>query len=621
MMHDAQHHAMPPEPAKSAASPRTEPCCVIRSLLRREFLISADWQEGLLDFARMARQALSARETLVALHNAGTGTWSAWTSGGRQIQDEAISLYGSQAILDEVRRLGQPILSTHEVPLLLSSDSLLEHDVQSVLAVPFFWWETREGQPERHFGGCLYAHRSALDPPFGAADVELVQDLTELAQRSLNLLRHLRHVERDLLASRSELEQLRQEAATKFSLGEYETREPWFAERVLRPLQRIAHARSVNLLLIGPTGAGKSHLARAFHYAGPRRERPFVTLDCAQVVSAETLGPELFGYAPASGFANAPPKGMAGKAELADGGSLFIDEIGSLPLPLQQKLLRLIQTGTFSRLGSSEESRADLQIIAASNEDLAGLVRQGAFREDLYHRLREVTLRLPSLDQRRADVPDLARRFLEEAKERFGRPELQGFTASALAALARHDWSAHGNIRGLQHAVSRNVLLAPDGIVLLDRGHLQPEDPFEPFDAPGSSPEPSAAQRPQSSGPPLREARRSVLERKIAEHAGNISALAADRDVCSAFGSPAGPMPPSTLRLWIRNLGLEPQLHAAREQQRESGPDLAAICAALRQHGSGSAAARAMKISRHALIWQLRKSGLTVRAVLGLAAT
>ena len=609
---------------------RPEPCCVIRSLLRRDFLTAVDWQEALLDFARMARDALAARETLVALHQPGSSTWSAWSSGGRQIQDEAISLYGSRAILEQVRQLDRPILTTHEAPLLMDSDSLLAHGVQSVLAVPIHWWETRNGQVERQFGGCLYAHRSDEDPPFGPKDVDLVRDLTELAQRSLNLLRLLRHVERDLLASRSELQELRQETATKFSLGEYETREPSFADRVLRPLQRIAHAQKVNLLLIGPTGAGKSHLARAFHYVGPRRDRPFVTLDCAQVVSAETLGAELFGYARDSGFANAPKKGMPGKAELAHGGTLFIDEIGSLPPHLQQQLLRLIQTGLYTQLGSSEEQRADLQIIAASNEDLVELARQGRFREDLYHRLREVTLRLPSLDRRKADVPELASRFVEEARVRFGRRELRGFTSAAVAALTRHTWSTQGNIRGLQHAVSRSVLLAPDGIAWLGPEHLQLEDRFDFSDEDGdagrpetsslahsnsNSPAPATA-RPAVDSVSTNDARRSLLERKIPEHAGNVSALASDDEVARSFGVTEGPLPPSTLRLWIRNLGLETRLHEAREHGKRA-PDLDALQAALVRHGSGTAAAEALNISRDALVWHLRKAGLTIRGVLG----
>jgi hypothetical protein len=173
------------------------------------------------------------------------------------------------------------------------------------------------------------------------------------------------------------------------------------------------------------------------------------------------------------------------------------------------------------------------------------------------------------------------------------------------------------------------VLLAPDGIALLDRAHLQLEDPFElsaeAAGAGGSVPEASGAsglagQPPVPEAPSLRDVRRSVLERKIAEHEGNISALAADREVGKAFGVPEGPMPPSTLRLWIRNLGLEPRLHEAREQQRQGGPDLASIRAALYKHGSGSAAAKALKISRHALVWQLRKAGLSVKAVLGTGA-
>src|SRR5262249_35425080 len=143
------------------------------------------------------------------------------------------------------------------------------------------------------------------------------------------------------------------------------------------------------LLLLGPTGSGKTYLAQAYHSESSRRNGPFVVLDCAQTLSPETLGPELFGYAKNSGYANTPKAGLKGKAELAHHGTLFLDEIGALPSDLQQTLLRLVEEGVYSPLGSSENRRVDLQIIAASNEDLEALVHRGGFREDLYHRLRE----------------------------------------------------------------------------------------------------------------------------------------------------------------------------------------------------------------------------------------
>src|SRR5262249_42601794 len=158
-----------------------------------------------------------------------------------------------------------------------------------------------------------------------------------LAQPTLNVLRTLADVRRDLQSSREELDRMRLQGAGAYRLGRYETRDPWFARNVIEPLSRVAESNKVNLLLLGPTGSGKTHLAEAYHFESPRRNGPFVVLDCAQVTSVETLSAELFGYAPDSGYVNAPRHGRRGKAEMADGGSLFVDEIATLPAELQQK--------------------------------------------------------------------------------------------------------------------------------------------------------------------------------------------------------------------------------------------------------------------------------------------
>src|SRR5262249_31711064 len=159
----------------------------------------------------------------------------------------------------------------------------------------------------------------------GQDDVQLILDITRIVQPSLNLLRALGRLETDLEASRREVQELRASAAGRWALGRYETHDPWFAENVLEPLRRVSSASKVGILLLGPTGSGKSHLAQAYHYACPRKAGPFVTLDCSQVTSAETLASELFGYAANSGYANAPAKGRPGKAQSAHGGTLFVD--------------------------------------------------------------------------------------------------------------------------------------------------------------------------------------------------------------------------------------------------------------------------------------------------------
>lgn len=571
----------------------------LRDVLRRDYLTRPDWQAALRDTAAMALGALAAREALVALFDQERGTWTAWTSGGERLSGDEISLAASLAVLEEVRQGDQPLLTTAERPLLLRSKSLLGHEVHSVLAVPLRFWDTDTASPR--WAGCLYADRRAADRPFAAADVELVRDLAHLAERTLSLLSRLVMVERALAAAETEVTQVREAAATVHRFGHYESRDASFVREVLEPLAKAARAGKVGLLLEGPTGAGKSHLARAFHYASARRDGPFVTLDCGQVTSAEALGAELFGFSRRSGF-SAPSEGRVGKARLAHRGTLFIDEVGALPLELQPRLLRLIQTGAFAPLGAAEEEHVDVQVIAAANQDLANLTAAGGFREDLLWRLSEITLRLPALDQRRADIPGFAERFLAAARERFGRPEIVAFTADALAALQAVPWSRLGNLRGLEHAVNRSVLLAPDGIRRLGVGELVLQ-----AGAPGpavTAAPPGAAAAPDSLA--------LLLAAKLEEHGGNLTRVAGDADVRAALGS-TGAVPPSTLRLRLRQLGLSGALAAARGANE---PTLDAIRAAVRRHGSAVAAAAELGLSPHGLAWRLRSAGLTVRQLL-----
>jgi len=594
---------------------------VLRGLLSRDYLTRADWSWALKDLAQMAKEALHASEALVALADEG-GRWTAVTSDGGRLTGEEISRRGSLAVLEEIRKHGEPLLTSGLVALGVDSESLRLHDVGSVLAVPVRFWDVHRESPERTLGGCLYTHRTRHEDPFSEADVDLMVDITRIVEPTLNLLRYLTNVETDLMASRLALEELRSaEAGTPHRLGDYVTHDADFARNVIATLKRVSSAQRVGLLILGPTGSGKSHLAQAYHYESPRRNGPFVILDCSQVTSAETLTAELFGYGPNSGFSNAPPKGRAGKAQLAHGGTIFIDEIGSMPLDLQQKLLRLIQEGTFSPLGASDEHAVDIQVIAASNEDLRRLVKTKRFREDLFWRIGEVTIELPPLDKRTADIPHLARAFLEKAKARYGRSDIQGLSPTALDALSRHAWSRAGNVRGLEHTVNRSVLLAPAGTRLLDAEAVELDVAFDETSS-GRIPPiilPVGRSVRRLIPPAQRDRLRVLLARKIASGGGTLSAMAVDREVATAFGYERGSMPESTLNLWIRELDLEDLLAQERQKKRETSTDLDSIREAIRRHGSGTAAARALGMTRDALVWQLRKQGLTIEDVLANA--
>jgi len=479
-----------------------------------------------------------------------------------------------------------------------------KHGLRSVLAVPFRWWAVLDGEPVSTLGGCVYVDRREDEVPFDDDDVELVLDLTALAERTINLVRKLTAMQSELDATREEVSMARRAAAESYRLGHFESRDPAFIESVLKPLEKAAQADCVGILLTGPTGAGKTHLAAAFHYASRRKNGPFVVLDCGQITSSEALGAELFGFSKRSGF-NAPEEGRVGKARLADGGTLFIDEIGSMPVDLQQRLLRLIQTGAFSPLGAGAEERTDIQVIAAANQDLQALVRQGGFREDLLWRISEMTIHLPPLDERQGDIDGLALTFLEAARRRFGRDDVEGFDAAAIETLRKVRWRGAGNIRGLEHTVNRTVLMAPTPCTRIGPQHLVLGN--------GGTSETSSGQSPprRVNGSELKQ----LLTARIAKLGGRLTHVARDPEVAAAFGYADGAMPPSTLHLRIRELDLERELEAARCADRNE-VDFDVIIDAVRRHRTGAAAAAALGITRDSLIWQLRKAGTSIRAVL-----
>ncbi|HJL19051.1 MAG TPA: sigma 54-interacting transcriptional regulator [Sandaracinaceae bacterium LLY-WYZ-13_1] len=218
-------------------------------------------------------------------------------------------------------------------------------------------------------------------------------------------------------------------------------------------LAKVA-ATDVRVLLRGESGTGKELAARSLHRLGPRRDGPFVVVDAAAI--ADTLAEdELFGHVP--GAFTGADRARAGAFERASGGTLFLDEIGDLPLPLQVKLLRALEDGTVQRLGATERAAVDVRVIAATHKDLAGMVNDKTFREDLYYRLAVVELTMPPLRERLEDVPRLARSLLEHD----GRADAAS-VAAVEAALAEHrGYGWPGNVRELRNFVRRVAVLGP----------------------------------------------------------------------------------------------------------------------------------------------------------------
>jgi len=223
---------------------------------------------------------------------------------------------------------------------------------------------------------------------------------------------------------------------------------------LFRAIGRLAQA-PLSVLITGETGTGKELVARALHRESPRANRPFIALNTA-AIPAELLESELFGHE-AGAFTGALKK-QIGRFEQADRGTLFLDEIGDMPAGLQTRLLRVLAEGEFFRVGGRELIKVDVRVVAATHQHLESLVKAGKFRADLLHRLDVVRLQLPPLRERKADVPALAQRFLEQAAKQL-HAGVKRFKPEALARMEQHDWP--GNVRELENLCWRLAALAP----------------------------------------------------------------------------------------------------------------------------------------------------------------
>jgi DNA-binding NtrC family response regulator len=289
--------------------------------------------------------------------------------------------------------------------------------------------------------------KGALDFITKPIDMKTLKNSIERAEANVAMRRELEHLRRTQLSN------------SKFVVGQHPR---------MNLLVELAHRSaeaSVSVLITGESGTGKEVMATFIHQVGPRQNKPFIAINCAAIANT-LLESELFGHE-ANAFTGASNKRKNGLMEVADGGILFLDEISSMPLDMQAKLLRAIEEHAFRRVGGTTLIRVDVQIIAASNQNLKEMIKKGEFREDLYYRLKVVDLDIPPLRKRRNDIPELVGLLLRQSNMAMG-TNIQDVTPRAMEALMAYDWP--GNIRELRNALERAIIFCDDPAI--DINHL-----------------------------------------------------------------------------------------------------------------------------------------------------
>ena len=400
-------------------------------------------------------------------------------------------IQASQTILSEVMRENVAVLSNDviEDETYRAADSLASPNVRSVLAAPM--------EAQGKLVGVIYMDASSAGVHFDAGLLQLVLALGNIAGLAMENARHLEWLGGENRRLQQEL------SADHGMIGESQA-----MRGVLEFISRVA-GRESTVLVWGESGTGKELVARAIHANSGRANKPFVAINCAAITET-LLESELFGHEKGS-FTGAVSQ-KKGKLEAADGGTVFLDEVGELAVPLQAKLLRVLQEREFERVGGTRPIKVDIRVIAATNRDLKEASRAGSFRQDLYYRLNVVSVRMPALRERKEDIPLLANffalRFGEKVKRR-----VAGISANARACLLRYEWP--GNVRELENAIERAVVLGSTELILVED---LPEALVEETTTEG---EPVTALHEG-----LREAKKALIERAIEQAGGNYTEAA-----------------------------------------------------------------------------------------------
>jgi len=326
-------------------------------------------------------------------------------------------------------------------PATAPATATAEADVTSFICVP-----VRDGDSRV---GTVSIHKPFTDDDTLAADARLLKIVAGLFSQTVRI-HHLVQMEKDQWLE--ENERLRDSLRTRYKFDNIIGSSPVMLD-VLNTIGQVASSRAT-VLLLGETGCGKEMIAKAIHYNSPRKDKTMIRINCG-ALSPQLLESELFGHVKGS-FTGAI-KDKVGRFEAADGGTIFLDEVGTLDPQLQVKLLRVLQEREFERVGDHHTVKTDVRVIAATNLELEDEVRKGSFREDLYYRLNVVTIHLPPLRTRREDIPRLIDHFLDRYN-RENQRSVSTISRDVLNTLLRYPWP--GNVRELENAVERAVVLS-----------------------------------------------------------------------------------------------------------------------------------------------------------------
>lgn len=483
-------YLQPPRSEGLPANPRT-----VRDLnVLLDFSRTLNSVYGLVPLQEKALEqvlaAIPADQAAILLTDRGTDGFSSIVGRERR-RGAQQAIHASQTILNRVLEDNLAVLSTdvQSDDAYRDAESLLERRIHSVLAVPL--------EVQDKVVGVMYLDASSAGARFDSDHLQLATTLGNITALAIENARHLERLD-------GENRRLHEELNIHHSMvGESKA-----MREVYEFVSRVA-GRDSTVLISGESGTGKELVARAVHVNSARADKPFVAINCAAITET-LLESELFGHERGA-FTGAISQ-KKGKLEVAEGGTVFLDEIGELAVPMQAKLLRVLQEREFERVGGTRPIKLDVRLIAATNRDLKEASRSGAFRSDLYYRLNVVSLHMPALRERREDIPLLAAFFAAQHGEKVKR-QISGISPEARACLIRYDWP--GNVRELENAIERAVVLGSTDMILAE-------------DLPEAIVEETA-----SSGEPVnaladgvREAKKVLIERAIEQANGNYTEAA-----------------------------------------------------------------------------------------------